>query len=153
MSASPCFQCFKAVFFLHFYPSHVSKVSRKERKCYFLSAICSVNSLFCSTTTLPSALTEALRNKSYSCYCTFFSSHNAPCNSKTVFVRLCALIISGSRIWCLGCRISLPPHLPAVLIWYFSFLYISVVNCDPLSASRCVSRLRPHTGYSGSTTG
>ena len=31
----------------------------KERKCYFLSAICSVNSLFCSATTLPSAFTEA----------------------------------------------------------------------------------------------
>ena len=97
MSASPCFQCFKAVFFLHFYPPHVSKVSRKERKCYFLSAICSVNSLFRSATTLPSALTEALRNKSYSCYCTFFSSHNAPCNSKTVFVRLCALLVCVSK--------------------------------------------------------
>lgn len=98
MPASPCFQCFKAVFFLHFYPPHVSKVSRKERKCYFLSAICSVNSLFCSTTTLPSALTEALRNKSYSCYCTFFSSHNAPCNSKLFSSAYVPCIIAYRRI-------------------------------------------------------
>ena len=141
MSASPCFQCFKAVFFLHFYPSHVSKVSRKERKCYFLSAICSVNSLFCSTTTLPSALTEALRNKSYSCYCTFFSSHNAPCNSKTVFVRLCALYYCLSENYVcqkMRCR------------WYNPFhqrtSYKIPRNHLTSSPSRYVYRLRPHVG-------
>ena len=97
MSASPCFQCFKAVFFLHFYPPHVSKVSRKERKCYFLSAICSVNSLFCSATTLSSAFTEAPFTTHIHATIRFSVDTTLPATVKTVFVRLRALYYCLSR--------------------------------------------------------
>ena len=151
MSASPCFQCFKAVFFLHFYPPHVSKVSRKERKCYFLSTICSVNSLFCSTTTLSSALTEAPFTTQTNVTIRFSVDTTLPA-TVNCFRPFTCLILLAVREYILGYGILPPPYLPAVLIWYFSFLYISVVNCDPLS-SRYVRQSRPHVGRFGSTIG
>ena len=133
MSASPCFQCFKAVFFLHFYPPHVSKVSRKERKCCFLSAICSVNSLFCSTTTLPSAFTEAP-----------FTNQTDSTLRFSVDTTLPATVNCFRPFTCLN---------------YFAYRRIisvrkyDAVGTTCLSSSQCLHRLRPHVGLFGNSTG
>ena len=144
MSASPYFQCFKAVFFLHFYPPHVSKVSRKERKCYFLSAICSVNSLFCSTTTLFSALTEAPFTNQTDSTLRFSVDTTLPATVKLFSSAYVPCIIAYRRIMSVRkCdAVTNPFHHRT-----------SSANQNISSSSRYASQSRPRVGRSGSTTG
>lgn len=74
----------------------------------------------------------------------FFGRHNAPCNSKTVFVRLCALYYCVSENYVVRKydAVTNPFHHRT-----------SSANQNISSSSRYVSQSRPHVGRSGSTVG